>query len=213
MSEAQALLAIALAMVVGAMSPGPSFIVVARMAVGISRAHAVMAAFGMGLGGVVFASAALLGLQALLTLVPTLYTLLRILGGLYLIWIAYRIWQGASEPLKAGEGGEGTSRSLGKSLAVGFITQVSNPKTAIVYASIFAAFLPGAFSAGLALGIVVTVFLIESGWYAFVAVGLSAKAPRAFYLRFKAVIDSCAALVLGGLGGKLVLDAVRDSAR
>ena len=49
MSEPQVLLTLALAMVVGAMSPGPSFIAVARIAVGVSRRHALMAALGVGI--------------------------------------------------------------------------------------------------------------------------------------------------------------------
>jgi len=213
MSEPQVLLALALAMVVGAMSPGPSFIAVARIAVGVSRRHALMAALGGGLGGAVFATAALLGLQMVLTLVPTLYTLFRIFGGLYLIWIGFRIWQGARDTLQTHPDGMPAAVRPGRSLMVGFITQVSNPKTAVVYASVFAAFLPAHFSMTLAVAIVMTIFLIETGWYAFVAMGLSAETPRAVYLRFKAMIDRSAALVLGALGGKLVLDAVREHAR
>jgi threonine/homoserine/homoserine lactone efflux protein len=55
-----ALLSIAGAMVIGAMSPGPSFLMVARTAVASSCAHGVAAALGMGAGGVLFALAALL---------------------------------------------------------------------------------------------------------------------------------------------------------
>lgn len=213
MSELQSLVAIALAMAVGVISPGPSFITVARIAVGMSRRHALMAALGMGIGGGLFAIAALLGLQMILKLVPTLYTVFRICGGLYLIWIGYRIWRGAKEPLQTFEEGVGAKERPVKSLVFGFVTHVSNPKTAVVYASVFAAFLPPALSTHLALSIVLAVFFIETGWYAFVALGLSAEAPRAFYLRFKAMVDRCAGLVLGALGGKLVLDAVREHAR
>jgi threonine/homoserine/homoserine lactone efflux protein len=64
--------AVASAIPLGAISPGPSFVMVARIAVSRSRQQALAAAFGMGVGGSVFAAAALLGLQALLTAVPWL---------------------------------------------------------------------------------------------------------------------------------------------
>jgi len=56
------------ALALGAISPGPSFVMVARTAVASSRVNALFAALGMGCGGIIFATAALLGLQALLRL-------------------------------------------------------------------------------------------------------------------------------------------------
>ena len=47
----------------GAISPGPSFVVVARTAAAASRRDGLATALGMGVGGLVFASAALLGLD------------------------------------------------------------------------------------------------------------------------------------------------------
>ena len=66
-------LSIAGAIALGAMSPGPSFIMVARTAVASSRTDGLAAALGMGVGGVLFASVALLGLHAVLSAVPWLY--------------------------------------------------------------------------------------------------------------------------------------------
>ena len=73
MLDLAALLGIAMTLSVGTMSPGPSFVLVARAAVSASRADGVAAALGMGVGGVLFAIAALLGLNVLLQAVPSLY--------------------------------------------------------------------------------------------------------------------------------------------
>src|SRR3954452_22831364 len=85
------LMAVLLAILLGAMSPGPSFLVVARTAVASSRARGILAALGMGFGGAAFALAALLGLQLLLTAVPALYKALQVLGAAYLLLTAYRL--------------------------------------------------------------------------------------------------------------------------
>ncbi|WP_114858205.1 LysE family translocator [Azospirillum brasilense] len=198
------------ALAIGAISPGPSFVLVARTAIAVSRGAGVAAAVGMGVGGVVFATLALLGLQALLTQVGWLYLALKIAGGLYLVHLAVRIWRGAAESIRVPDGtadGSGVLRSFG----IGLATQISNPKTAIVYASIFAALLPASPPAWVLLALPPAVFLVETGWYAIVAVAFSAGRPRAAYLRSKAWIDRLAASVIGALGIRLVMDAAKPS--
>lgn len=204
------LLSVLGALVIGAISPGPSFVLVARTSIAVSRRAGLAAAFGMGIGGVVFATLALLGLHALLIQVGWLYLILKVAGGLYLVHLAVRIWQGAAEPIRVPDGtanSHGTLRSFG----IGLTTQISNPKTAIVYASIFAALLPASPPTWILLALPPAVFLVETGWYAIVAVAFSAGRPRAVYLRSKAWIDRLAATVIGALGIRLVMDVAKPS--
>src|SRR5947207_10924756 len=84
MQELATLASIVAALSVGVVSPGPSFVMVARVAVASSRIRALATALGMGAGGAVFGATALLGLQSVLLAVPALYAGLRVLGGLYL---------------------------------------------------------------------------------------------------------------------------------
>ena len=210
MEHLPALLGIATALGVGVASPGPSFVVVARTAVSSSRLNAVCAALGMGVGGLLFAVASLLGLHGVLLAVPSLYWVLKIIGGLYLVYLGVRIWLGATKPLfdRAIEPGS-AKKSSARSFWLGLTTQLSNPKTAIVYSSVFAAFLPASTSLAFNLLVAATVFSIEVGWYAVVAVALSANVPRVAYLRYKAWIDRVAGGVMVALGLKLVHAADR----
>lgn len=208
MQELLPLFGIAGSIAVGAMSPGPSFLMVARTAVASSRSAGLAAALGMGLGGVSFAIAALAGLQAVFAAVPTLFLALKILGGLYLIYLGYRIWRGAAAPLAVqSEAAETTENDARRSFLLAAGTQLSNPKAAIIYASVFAAFLPPNFSISLAVSTVLVIFLIEAGWYTLVALVLSSSQPRAAYLRFKSWIDRSAGAVMSLLGVKLILSA------
>jgi threonine/homoserine/homoserine lactone efflux protein len=52
------------AILIGAISPGPSFVLVARTAIAVSRSAGMATAVGMGLGGLMFAGAVLLGLHS-----------------------------------------------------------------------------------------------------------------------------------------------------
>ncbi len=209
MQELISLLGIVGTLAIGTLSPGPSFVMVARVAVSASRLSGIAASLGMGIGGVVFAAAALLGLHAVLLAVPALYIGLKVLGGLYLCYLGYRIFSGAKHSLQVDTVGTRQHASLLRSFLLGLTTQVSNPKTAIVYASVFAAFLPSSFSVAFALSLLCVVFSIEAGWYAIVAVLLSSSGPRHAYLRCKAWVDRTAGAVMVGLGLKLIASAHR----
>jgi threonine/homoserine/homoserine lactone efflux protein len=209
MQELSALAGVLAALTVGVISPGPSFVMVARTAVSSSRSNGLAAALGMGTGGVLFALGALLGLQAVLLAVPSLYLVFKVAGGIYLAYLGFRIWSSAKQPLVVQGNLSGGSASLPRSLALGFVTQVSNPKTAIVYASVFAAFLPAAPSVGFDFALVTIVFAIESGWYSIVALALSSERPRRAYLRYKASVDRVAGGVMMLLGLKLVFSSHR----
>ena len=208
MENLSALLGVITALAVGVVSPGPSFVMVARTAVSSSRSDGVAAALGMGAGGVSFAVGALLGLQAFVLAVPSLYLLLKVLGGLYLAYLGLRIWRSAKEPLPV-VGLIAERMTTLKSLVLGFTTQVSNPKTALVYASVFAAFMPSTPSLAFDLALVSLVFTIEASWYAVVALTLSSERSRLAYSRYKIWVDRIAGGVMVGMGLKLASSAYR----
>ena len=208
MPELAALFGIVAALAVGTVSPGPSFVMVARTAVSASRAEGLAAALGMGVGGVVFAVLALLGLQGVLLAVPSLYLVLKVAGGLYLAYLGWRIWSAAAQPLVISSDTQADApASARRAFTLGLTTQVSNPKTAIVYASVFAAFMPPVHTLSFSLGVAACVFTIEAAWYAVVATALSSTGPRNAYLRYKSWIDRAAGGVMMALGLKLVASA------
>jgi threonine/homoserine/homoserine lactone efflux protein len=196
------------ALAVGAMSPGPSFVLVARTAIARSRSDGLAAALGMGIGGVIFSVLVVLGLHAVLSNVPRLYLVLKVAGGIYLLYLGIRIWRGAKEPLRIADPGDRMKSSFSNSFRIALFTQLSNPKTAVFYGSIFAALLPQDLPALLAAVLLpALVFVVEAGWYAIVALALSSASPRAAYLRAKTMVDRTAGTMLGVLGLKFVASA------
>lgn len=210
MNTAMTVLSIGSAIAIGAISPGPSFVMVARTAVASTRSNGLAAALGMGAGGIVFASAALLGLQVLLASVPWLYLAFKVAGGGYLAYLGYRIWQGANAPLLlSASGGPDSQPTLKRAFILGLGTQLSNPKTAIFYGSIFASLLPHDIPSALLVALPIVVFCIEAGWYSIVALALSSASPRDAYLRYKSWIDRVAGGVMALLGLRLVITAAK----
>lgn len=187
------------------MSPGPSFVLVARTSVASSRSHGLATALGIGTGGVFFAVAALLGLHAVLNAVPSVNLGLKLLGGAYLIFLGCMIWRTAMEPLRL-SGTEPTngSTAVSRSFWMGLLTQVSNPKAAVIYASIFAALLPREIPMSVNFLLPGLIFAVEAGWYVAVAMTLSTSSPRAFYVRSKFWIDRATGVVMMLLGVRLI---------
>jgi RhtB (resistance to homoserine/threonine) family protein len=209
MSEFGIIAAILGAVLIGAISPGPSFVMVLRTSIALSRGDGLAAAIGMGLGGAVFGTAALVGLTALLAQVEWLYMVLKLAGGAYLIYLAIRIWRGARQPLAIPETAAFKSTTLRRSFSVALMTQLSNPKTAVAYASVFAALLPPQVPAWMIMILPPMIFLVETFWYAVVTFVFSSQHPRSLYMRAKAWIDRVTALVIGGLGLRLIYETAK----
>ena len=202
------LVSIIAAMAIGAMSPGPSFVLVSRIALSTSRAHGLASALGMGVGGLIFASLAVLGLTALLMQFEWLYLTFKIIGGCYLLYMAFRIYRNASDPLESGNSVQGAKElTLYRAFFFGLVTQLSNPKTSIFYASIFAAVLPPEPARWLLFAIPPSLFLVEAGWYSIVALAFSGFRMRAIYGRLKKWLDYAAGTVMGVLGAKVIIEA------
>ncbi|HBR0977324.1 TPA: LysE family transporter [Klebsiella variicola] len=198
------LMAIAAVLIMGVISPGPSFIFVARNAVARSRVHGLVTALGTGAGAAIFSIMAMLGLQKVLTAVPELFIGLKVAGGLYLLWLGYKIFRGSAQPMDFSASGMAGNYSLLKTFRDGLYTQLSNPKTALVFASIFTALLPAQIPTAFYYIVPLMSFLIDVSWYSLVALVLSADRPRHVYLRLKRRIDIATATVLGALGLRLI---------
>lgn len=198
---------IALTLVVGVISPGPSFIYVAQVAMSQSRSQAIATSLGLGTGAMIFALVASLGLFFVLETVPWLYLGLKIMGGLYLFYLAYRIWNSANQTLEKPDVDISDIQvSLSKSYMLGLFTQLSNPKTAIVIGGIFMAFMPANVPAVSYLLLAVMAFVIDAGWYSIVSIMLSTSKAQKVYLRFKKSITRVASGLMAVLGVKLIFN-------
>ena len=194
---------IAVALMLGAISPGPTFIYVAKNSIAISRKHGLFTALGTGTGAALFGLLAVLGLQAILLAVPSAYLMLKICGGLYLLWLAYKIIRHAKEPIQV-ENDMSKQMSFAKAYRSGLIVQLSNPKIAIILASVFTALLPKDIPLYFYFVLPVLCFFIDAGWCSLVAVALSADKPRRVYLKFKTTFDRIAGGFMTVLGLKLI---------
>lgn len=202
-------LPIGLFLLLGVMSPGPSFILVAQTAMVKSRRQAIAVAMGMGVGATLFAVIASVGLFVLLEAVPALYLVLKVIGGAYLALLAVKMWRSASEPVPTSECKHSQQQGLLGMFLLGLFTQLSNPKTAIVFGSAFAAFLPSQVPAFSYYLICTLAFVIDSGWYLLVALLLSTDKAQQFYAGAKKYICRIASGFMGLMGVRLMFSSAQ----
>ena len=202
-SDLLTLFSIGLIQLLAVISPGPSFLITARTAVAQSRMDGFKVALGLGAGTVVWSSAALLGLNAAFHAVPVLFMAMKILGALFLLWIAYQIFSHAAVPLKL----DGDGKTTGSPFMKGFLTQIANPKVAVFFGSIFIAMLPANVPLWMTIALIFIVSFNEVWWYTAVALFFGSGPVRNFYLRAKAWIDRITGLFLGALGLRLLWSA------
>lgn len=189
-------------------SPGPSFLITARVAAARSRGDGLKVALGLGAGTFIWALATFLGLNTLFHLFPPLFMMMKALGAVFLLWVAWRIYRHATSPLDLDAS---TAATGGSPFLRGLLVQLSNPKVAVFFGSIFVAMLPAVIPLWLTVALIAVVTFNEIWWYSVVALFFSSGPVRAGYMRAKAWIDRAVAVFLGGLGLRL-LWSVREAA-
>ncbi|MDP2330829.1 MAG: LysE family transporter [Reyranella sp.] len=204
MDYAAALLGLAVVHLLAVASPGPSTVLVIQTAAVSGRRAGLLAAFAMMLGALAWAAAALYGLQILFARFEWLYLVFRIVGAIYLLYLACMLLRhaGAALPepdpsvVRAGAW-QGFLRAL--------LLQLSNPKVMVFMGSIFVSLLPAQPPAWMDATVLAIVAFNEFTWFALLALLFSGDAVRAFYRRTKRWLDRIMGGVLGLLGARLLV--------
>jgi threonine/homoserine/homoserine lactone efflux protein len=134
-----------LGFVVGAavltMIPGADFAVVVRTVLTSGRRAAIGCAVGVASGCLVWGFATAFGITALLQASHIAYTLLRLAGAAYLIWLGIAALRDVRRP-QAEPGRSPAGGSTPTSFRQGFVTNLLNPKIGVFYLTVLPAFIP-----------------------------------------------------------------------
>ena len=198
-----AFIAVALLHLMAAISPGPAVLMAARTGVTEGMRTGMFLAFGIGVGAVVWAAAALFGLNLVFQAAPALLWGLKIIGGAYLIWMAWGMWRGADQPLDMAA--SALPRSPASAFKLGVITQLSIPKPAILFSAIFVGTVPQGTAAWVYAALLAVVFLNEAVWCTLVARIFSFNRSKVAYIGLKSAIDRAFGGLLALLGIKIAL--------
>lgn len=125
------------AAVVLAATPGPGIFYVAARTLAGGRAEGLASSFGTGLGGMVHVLAGSIGVSAIVLASAELFTALKLVGAVYLVWIGIRTIRAARQDMSIGAIAEPAIGSQ-RAFREGVLVEALNPKTA----AFFLAFVP-----------------------------------------------------------------------
>lgn len=136
------LLAFAAVVMLLTMLPGIDTAQVLRAATvgGPRLAYATL--LGIMVGVWIWGVAAAIGISALLLTSPTLYDVVRYIGGAYLLWLGSRILWDARKPSAPQDNGTGTARTYLAAFGRASAITITNPKNGLFYIAVLPQFLP-----------------------------------------------------------------------
>jgi threonine/homoserine/homoserine lactone efflux protein len=201
MSDVVAFAAVAAVIVV---VPGPDMALVLRNGVAHGRHAAVATALGINAGLLVWAFAAAVGIAALLHASPTAFTVLKLAGAAYLVWLGVRAlldaWRG-SPPSGS------RSRRKMSPFREGLLSNLFNPKIALVYTTLIPQFVDRGGSEVAQTFVLAGVFIAMGlAWltgYALLVAKIGTLLRRSHVRR---LVNAVAGAVLTALGVRLALE-------
>jgi threonine efflux protein len=186
-------------------SPGPNFAIVTSTAIHISRRAGVIGGLGLAAASGTWALLTLAGLGFVIVHATWLYTAIRVVGALYLIFLgAKMLWQAKKPAMVEAEQPE---RRDGAIFRKAYFVSLTNPKSAAFYGSVLAVMLPPNAPLWFSLAIVAIATALSAFWYCGVAFLLSTEAVRRRFVRIRVVLDCLIGVILVGLGIRLLVEA------
>lgn len=179
------------------LSPGPNTLLVSRFAAEQKRELAQYAALGITLGAAVWVTSTMLGVHLLFEAFPVLRLGFQGVGGVYLIYIAWRLW-GSDRPSVSSPS---TALAPASAFRIGLLTNLTNPKSALFFCSVFAAALPAAPGLALQLSTLLMIVFNVFCWHLFLAFAFSLTPVQTGYGRARASINRVTSVLLGAFGG------------
>jgi threonine/homoserine/homoserine lactone efflux protein len=163
MPHASSLLAFALVSFGIVLTPGPNMIYPISRSLTQGPAAGIVSLGGVALGFVFYMLCAAFGITALLFAVPYAYDALRLAGAAYLLWLAWQaVKPGGRSPFQVKKLAVDSPRKL---FAMGFVTNLLNPKIAMLYLALLPQFIDptqgGVLAQSLVLGTIQTTISVS----------------------------------------------------
>ncbi|MFX0580109.1 LysE family translocator [Nocardia nepalensis] len=185
-------------------TPGPDSFLVLRFSI-VDARPGIAAAVGSALGGIVWAVVVAAGVAALLEQSATAYRTLKVIGGIYLVYLgirallAHRKQRPAGTAQASGQPSPGEAISIRSAFAAGLVSCMFNPKVGLFYLAVLPQFLTDVtFVNTLALGAIeCTVAAVEMILLALLAARAVAMLRRP---RVRDRLEQISAAILAALG-------------
>lgn len=193
------------AFLISIMSPGPNVLAVIGTSMGVGRSSGLALALGVSAGSFCWAMATALGLSALLASYAAALIVIKIAGGLYLLWLAYKSFRAAASThdIEATRLAGPELRPSGYFLR-GLIIQMTNPKAALAWIAIISLGIQAGAPVWVSLAIVIGTGTLSVLIHCLYAVAFSTPAMVRLYGSARRWIQGALGLFFGAAGIKLL---------
>jgi threonine/homoserine/homoserine lactone efflux protein len=175
------LLLFAAAALVMVLTPGPNMIYLISRSICQGRRAGVISLFGVLAGFVVHMLAAALGISAVFLAAPLAFEALKWAGAAYLLWLAWQaVRPGARSPFEPQALPADPPRKL---FAMGFVTNLLNPKVAFFYIALFPQFVSPEHGSVLAQSLVLGATQMAVSFAVNLLIALSAAGIASWFSR------------------------------
>ncbi|TPG50952.1 LysE family translocator [Rhodanobacter glycinis] len=121
------------------LTPGPNMLYLVSRSISQGRKAGLVSLVGVALGFIVYMLFAAFGITALLMTVPLAYDALRFAGAVYLLYLAWQaVKPGGRSPFQVRNLPADSPKQL---VVMGFLTNLLNPKAAVLYLSLLPQFI------------------------------------------------------------------------
>lgn len=122
-----------------AISPGPDNIFVLTQSIVHGRTYGIATVLGLMTGCIIHTTLVAFGISAIITKSPLLFLGIKILGAIYLLYLAYKVFRSSPEIVMNTDNVE--KKSTSELFKIGFLMNVLNPKVTIFFMALFPGFL------------------------------------------------------------------------
>jgi threonine/homoserine/homoserine lactone efflux protein len=171
-------------------SPGPNILAVIGTSMGVGRQSGISLALGVASGSFTWALLTVFGLSAILATYASALLLIKIFGGAYLLWLAYKSFKSAASThdIEATELAGGRRTPFGY-FKRGYIIQMTNPKAALAWIAIISLGLQDGAPLWVGSAIVIGTFVMSIAIHILYAVAFSTPAMVRLYSKSRRVIQ------------------------
>ena len=190
-----------------AIMPGPGLFYVAGRTLAAGRADGIGSCVGTGLGGLVHVLAGAVGLSALVVASTAAFTVVKLVGGLYLVWLGIQTWRSAGAPGPLAGAGPGSRAGAVRAVRQGLLVEATKPKTAAFFLALIPQFVdPDRGSIAVQFAVFGSMSIAMNTAVAIVAVALATRLRDrlASGTRTLARLQRGSGAVLVGLGASLL---------
>lgn len=167
-----------------AIVPGPNFLMTVKNALTHSRGIGLFTALGVGVGTAVHGLAGMAGFFFIILQITWLYQVLKIVGGIYLVYIGIRTLMTPTTGIDFQPAQESSPPvSNLRAVQYGAFTSLSNPKTAVFFLTIFTTLIAPETPTWAKLSMVLSMAVTAALWYSLVALSFSQQNVRHLYQR------------------------------